>query len=227
MRAHSGLVFAVVLTLLGLQIATSIVEKVLAGTAIGFVGSFVLTLVGIVVGIGATVISLKLVEGKHAEYKDLLPRWGIIWRFVVAGFLVAVLVAIPVVVGILVSVMAFFAAGGEVAALEPAVTNMPPGAIAAAFVPGLITVLVALYLSLRFAAVRYAIIDGAGLVDSLRKSWHLTQGVVLKLALFALAAVAANIAGALVFMVGLLVSIPVTMLAMAHVYLKLKGRHNN
>jgi uncharacterized membrane protein len=81
-----------------------------------------------------------------------------------------------------------------------------------------------IYLALRYGMVRFAVIDGASVTDSLRKSAELTQGVKWHLLWFILSIIAINIVGAILFLVPLLVTVPVTMIAYAHVYQKLQGR---
>jgi uncharacterized membrane protein len=81
-----------------------------------------------------------------------------------------------------------------------------------------------IYLMVRYSMVRFAVIDGASVTDSLRKSAELTQGIKWHLLWFILAIIAINIIGAVLFLVPLLVTVPVTMIAYAHVYQKLHGR---
>ncbi len=82
------------------------------------------------------------------------------------------------------------------------------------------------YFAIRYSMSGYALIDGVGVTDSLRMSTKLTQDVKWHLVGFILIIVLLNIVGALLLGVGLLVSTPVTMIAFAHVYLKLKARHH-
>src|SRR3989338_315036 len=72
MRAHSALVFQVVLTLLALEVARAIVQKVLAGTALG---------------IGATRIALRLAQGHSAHYADIVPPMRLLWPYIAASLL--------------------------------------------------------------------------------------------------------------------------------------------
>jgi uncharacterized membrane protein len=87
------------------------------------------------------------------------------------------------------------------------------------------TTLVAIaYLSLRYSMARFAVVDGEGITDSLRKSAQETKGVKWHLLGFFLALIGLNILGAVALLVGLLVTLPVSAIAYAHVYLKLKNR---
>jgi len=90
---------------------------------------------------------------------------------------------------------------------------------------GLIALVIpGIYFLLRYSMVRFAIVDGKGIVESLRESGRITDGVKWKLLLFYLALIGLNLLGLLVLFVGLLVTIPVSMIAYAHVYQKLHAR---
>lgn len=71
------------------------------------------------------------------------------------------------------------------------------------------------------------IIDkGMGPIDALKESARITKGVRWHLFLFALSLLVLNIIGAICLVVGLLVTIPVTNLAIVHVYRKLLSETN-
>ena len=183
-KVHSALVFKVVLTLLAVQVAYSIVTKVLAGTALGFTAGAVLFVMSVVFGVGATLISLKLAKGEHAVYADIVPPARLIWWYVCASILAGLIVVLGLILLI---------------------------------IPGI-------YFVLRYSMVRFAILEGAGITESLGKSAKMTEGVKWHLLGFFAVMILLNIAGALVFLVGLLVSIPVSTIAYAHVYTKLRSR---
>lgn len=86
----------------------------------------------------------------------------------------------------------------------------------------LLLIVPGVYLLLRFSMARFAVVDGAGILESLKRSGRMTHGRKWHLLGFFLLMVLLNIAGALLLLVGLLVTIPVSMLAWAHVYHKLK-----
>lgn len=185
MRAHSAVVFSVVLTLLALQVATSIVQKVLEGTALGFLAELVLAIAAFVLSVGAARITLRLAQGRAVYYRDLLPPTALLWPYFAASLLAGLCIL---------------------------------GGLILFILPGL-------WIAVRLSMVRFEILDGAGILESLKKSWELTHGHFWPLALFFAALILVNIAGALLLMIGLLLSIPVTMIAYAHVYQKLKAVH--
>jgi uncharacterized membrane protein len=87
-------------------------------------------------------------------------------------------------------------------------------------VPGIIAAV-----GLMFAP--YLVIDkGLGPVKALEESWRITKGHKWQLFLFSLALIGLNILGLLALVVGVLVTIPVSMLASVHVYRKLEHSAN-
>ncbi len=239
LRAHSRLVFAVVLTLFAMQIAQAVVDKSLGGTPMGGMALLVVGIAGAVLGVGATVISLRLAEHKHAEYRDLVPEWRILWRMVLGGIVAGILIVLPLVAAagyVLVQLVnalgpgtvaaLFESLGGSAEAAQAAWEAMYAVFNGTTFMAIAVGALASAYFALRLAFARLAIVDGAGVIESLRRSWHLTRGAVAKLLLFALAAILVNLLGAIPFGLGLLLTIPLTLLALAHAYIKLKHRHH-
>ncbi len=92
-------------------------------------------------------------------------------------------------------------------------------------VVGLILLVVpGIYLALRLQFYSFYVVDkNAGFSDALKMSWEKTRGKVLDLFLFGLLLIALNILGALALLVGLLVTIPVSFVAVALLYRKLSA----
>jgi hypothetical protein len=183
-KEHSGLIFKALLTIFALEIASAIVSKVLENTLIGFLGNLAIGIAGFVVGVGLTFISLRIAQGKHVEFKDIIPPLEVLWRY----FLASLLVCLAVFAGFILLI-----------------------------IPGI-------YLALRFSLYRFAILDGAGVTDSIKKSSELTKGVKWQLLGFFIVMGVINILGAIALLIGLLITIPVTMIAYAHIYQKLSSR---
>ncbi len=79
-----------------------------------------------------------------------------------------------------------------------------------------------IYLALRLQFYSYVLLDkDTGVIDSLKKSWKLTQGNVINLFLFMLLIIGINILGAIALLVGLLITIPVSFIAVTLLYRKL------
>lgn len=92
-----------------------------------------------------------------------------------------------------------------------------------AIVLGLIFFIVpGIYLALKYQFTPYLIVDKKmGVMDAIKKSGEMTSGKLMDLFALALVNIGITILGALAFGIGLLVSAPVSMLIVAHVYRKL------
>lgn len=90
---------------------------------------------------------------------------------------------------------------------------------------GLILLVVpGIYLAIRLQFYSYYIVDkNAGAMDSLRMSWKATDKNVINIFLFELLIVGINILGAIALLVGLLVTIPVSFVAVTLLYRKLSS----
>ena len=76
--------------------------------------------------------------------------------------------------------------------------------------------------SIRLQYVTYLIVDkNMSAVDAIYKSWSMTKGNSWNLFFFGILLFLINVLGALLFLVGLFVTVPLTMLATTHVYRKL------
>jgi len=89
--------------------------------------------------------------------------------------------------------------------------------------PGLILFIIpGIYLGIRFQFYNCFIVDQkTGVIESLRRSWQITQGNVWNLFLFGLLLTVINILGLLCLIVGLFITIPTTTIAYIFVYRKL------
>ena len=76
--------------------------------------------------------------------------------------------------------------------------------------------------SLRFQFFGFLILEhDLGPIEALKRSFHITRGSTLKLLGFSLLFILINFMGALCLLVGLLFTVPLTMLALAYIYHKL------
>ena len=86
----------------------------------------------------------------------------------------------------------------------------------------ILLVIPGIYLALRLQFTPFFVIDkDMATMDALKASWDLTNGMVVNLFLFALLLIALNILGAIALLVGLLVTIPVSIFAVALLFRKL------
>jgi uncharacterized membrane protein len=89
----------------------------------------------------------------------------------------------------------------------------------------LLFIIPGLYLAVRFKMFPYVLIENenATLKDLIKMTYKLTYGHFWKVLGFLVALSLFNVLGALVFLVGLVITVPVSIFATAHVYEKLKN----
>ncbi|TAK05011.1 DUF975 family protein [Patescibacteria group bacterium] len=86
----------------------------------------------------------------------------------------------------------------------------------------LLFIIPGIYVSLAFTPIIYVVLDQkVGAVEAVQRCWNLTKGNRGRIFLFGLAAFGINLLGVLALGVGLLVTVPLTWLAMADVYRQL------
>jgi len=89
-------------------------------------------------------------------------------------------------------------------------------------IAGLILLIVpGIIFAIKLQFVDYLIVDKKMGIESLSASWKMTKGIKLNLFLFWVLLALINIAGALLLLVGLFITIPLSMIATAYIYKKL------
>jgi uncharacterized membrane protein len=175
-------------------------------------------------------IALKLAHHEHAAYEHIWPDWRLVWRYFASGVLAALATFVPILIGGLIVMLTGFATLGNLLSFSegqaPEFGVMSAAGIVAILLVAAVALVVAMYIALRYSMSRFEVLDGAGIVESLRKSTIITRGVKWKLVGFMLVLVAMNIVGLALLLVGFLVTLPISMIAMAHVYTKLRAHHH-
>lgn len=105
-----------------------------------------------------------------------------------------------------------------------AVVSIISGAIT--LIGFILLIIPGIYLMLRFALVKFLIIDkkSLGIMDALHESSNLTIGIKWELLGLLLVILLINILGVIPAGLGLLVTIPISMIALAHVYVALSKK---
>ncbi len=215
-KAHSGIVLTVFLIVFAVNIFASMFDSALEGNGfVQFISSVLFGIVGVVVGTGATYIVLKIAKGERAVRRDIVPPLSLLWRYFVVNMLVTV-----ITLGICAAcaLVGFSVVTGLLALELPLLATLAGIVIATTGIAFLI------YVALRYSVASFAILEGAKIMESVHRSAVLTRGVKGKLVLFVLVAGLINLLGLLALVVGLLLTIPLTALAFANVYLALKKR---
>ncbi len=162
--------------------------------------SFVFDVISFLVTLGIVKAIINLVDSGKGNLNDVLLPFKhpkILFNYILAGivlFVALVVALIPItIVGILTIGIGF-----------------------------LIGIPLLIWVGIRIGFFIYFIIDKeAGPIESLKQSWAATKGNVVNLILFYLLSTGVIVLGAIALVVGLLVAIPVVMVAQAYVYRRL------
>jgi uncharacterized membrane protein len=95
-------------------------------------------------------------------------------------------------------------------------------------IAGLIVfILPGIYLAVRLQFYKFLVVDHETMkpTDALRESMKMTEGIFWKLFAFIIVVILFNMLGALFFLIGLLVTVPITLLATAFLYKHLSAHH--
>ena len=174
---------------------------------------FIGGLMGVVVQLGMIRVSLKFCDGKKGKVDDLFATFNLLLKFVAASVLYSIIffsgMMLVVVFGV--ALTAEFGSG--------------PTSFRFFFVLSLLLALLTAIWMIQFSLFPYFIVDREfGPVKALKASSSACKNVKFHLFLFGLLLGLINIAGFLVFVVGLFVTIPTSMVAYAYVYRTLAGR---
>ncbi len=182
--AKKNLFFFVVLFIIVILISgvvSSLTRLSAHEPAFGFVLWLLQTVVNLVIGIGLIHITLKFLDKKKPEYKDLFY-----YKPIVNFFLASILEGLIIVGGLILLI-----------------------------IPGI-------FFAIRLQFASYLIVDkNIGPVQAIKASWHMTRGNAWNLFFFTILLCLINVLGALCLLVGLFVTVPLTMLATTFVYRKL------
>lgn len=205
---------------IGLAIILAAVSMVI-GTigAIPLLGFLVSLAGGTYIGMGVIQGTLRAQDNTEAlEYKDFWAPHPF-WKFLLASLLVGVVVALPI---ILVTVV-FGSALVLTYAMAPSAAGALSVLLILALVSGLSALIWAVMAGVYLMFVKFLVMDRAeiGIVEALKESKRLVTGNWWKVLGASLLMGLLNFVGALLLLVGLLVTIPVSMLFIAHIYREL------
>jgi hypothetical protein len=175
--------------------------------------------IGIMLSIGKINIALKFVKHKKTGYSDLLERKQCYWKFLGASVLYG-LIMLSCFLGGLITIMIVSIGFSIPLQSSQAMVIFPIAIIAIGFM---------IMLALKYQFYSYLIVDkNLGAQESLKESAQMTQGIKWDLLLFGMTLGLVNVLGFLAFGIGLLVTLPTTLLANAFVYSHLtRGHHHH
>jgi len=203
-KKNSKLIALLIVAFIIYQIVQGIVQGMFVRNSIfSSIISLIFTIVTIFLQIGATKILLKLVDGQKAQITELWAYPQFLPKMILATIISIIALGIPIALLI----------------------YLAPSLGILFFVTAIITLSIFYtYLALRFQFYSYYIVDrNTSFIDSFKLSWRATDKNVINIFLFELLLVGINILGAIALVVGLLVTIPVSVIAVTLLYRKLSS----
>jgi uncharacterized membrane protein len=168
-------------------------------------------IVSVLMTIAVVSVLLEIASGHTPVYKDLLKPFRS-YKITLHYFLGLLLIGLTIGVGALLLLIPLLL-----------------GSLAATIIAGVLLALAAIYALIRLQFFRYIVIEHehVGPIQAFRTSYTMTHGKFWQLLGFLFAIIVLNILGALLVLVGLLVTVPVTLLAYTHLYKKLSHSHSS
>lgn len=159
---------------------------------------------------------LLLTVGEKPGFDQFYRNWPKLLSWIVAHFLFS----IPFfILGILLLAPALLMT------LNFGYFNFTPLFLVLYFLGFILVLAVSFYILARFGFCSFFILDkNAGPIESLKASSAATDGIRWPIFLLILALIGLNLLGLLLFVVGLLITIPVTLIALATVYRQITGQ---
>jgi tetratricopeptide (TPR) repeat protein len=189
----------------------------LAFKGIGLLFSLLSSVLYLILQIGFIRISLNLHDGSPHGFADLFSSWRLFFKYLLGAILYGIRCFWPV-----------FLLGIVAAILIPGLKAQAPSTtLTAAIALGVLFVVLlplTVIWAIKYQYFGYLIVDrGLGPVEAIRESARVTDGTKADLFLFGLLIVGINLLGMLALMIGLFVTLPLSLIAYAHVYRRLSG----
>lgn len=197
-----SLVMVIMLLLNGGQ---AVFNKMGEKDPLSFIVALCISIIEMVAWLGVIKISLKLIDGEKPELNDVFSQYNIIFKFIIASFLFSIItMGLPLLI-----------------ALGGVLLKEIPYALPFMLVVALILMLRAM---LKYIFYEFLLVDkGYSPVGSLKKSAEIVKGSLLTIAFYFAFVFVFNIFGFLLFILGLFVTAPVSLLAGAYIYRKISA----
>ncbi len=222
-----------IIVLLGLSLTIGIVifvtytlQSLLQNnTIMSFISNFAFTLLRVYVSVALLKLCLILIDNRESEFSDIKPSWNETLRYLMLNLLMTVIV--------MVVVMLFAGFLGMLGLIRPGLmelyqnmmmkpeelTKYTSNEILYALMALLLLLLPAMLLMMRLQFATYYIIDKKmNIAAALMRSLMITKGYLFYIVLVFLLIILLNIVGLLFAFVGLLFTIPMTMIIIAMLY---------
>lgn len=207
---NDNLGFFIVLMLIVFAITgiPSIVSNLTKESMPSFSGlmTFISQLLGIFIAPGMIKIYLNVHDGQPARYEDIFAYSYLFLRYLGASLLVTLVVVSALILSLLPIFLVKY-------------LHLPDFWVVVIL---FVIMLAAIIFTIRLQFFGYFIVDqDAGAIESIKKSYVLTEGLMGQLIIFIFLIILINVAGALCLLIGLFATIPATTLAVTYVYRKL------
>ncbi len=185
-----------------------------------FITQLVLQIPAILMSIGITKIGLKIHDGEKTELKDLISQYKLFFRYLGGSLLYGLIVIGPIIILKAITLIGLFAyshKGDTWGLLYLLIPKLIP-------ILTLITIIITVILIIKFLFSPLFIIDKKnGPIESLKRSNLITKGHKIKIFGFTLVLALINFTGMFALGIGLFVTLPTTLIAVAYVYRKLSS----
>ncbi|MDB5260228.1 MAG: hypothetical protein JWN37_459 [Candidatus Nomurabacteria bacterium] len=179
-------------------------------------------IVGIIVSIALTTVALVITNNQTPTYGDLVKNfkdYKITLNYILASILVGlIMVVLWAPIAVLLVLYFLSSLRGETF-IPHAVTDLTIG-LGSVFI---LLALFGVYVIVRLQFYKFIVIDikDIGPIDAIKKSMEITRGRFWKIFGFLILIVLFNIVGIIALGIGLLITVPVSLLAMTYLYRKL------
>ena len=180
---------------------------------------FVWFIAQIFISMGLVYMSVRIVRGEKIAWTDFKVAAKYFWKFLGAAILL--LIPLVVVIGILMAIFvgSIFLNAGSLGGLA--------GVGIVGMIVGLAVFVGILWYIMAFYFYQYAVIDqNKGPMGALKESFRMTKGTRWKLVGFTLLIGLFNLVGMIPFLLGLIVTTPMTIIMYAYVYEKVRMHAN-
>ena len=199
------------------------------GGSIPFLNAAYNLIIAPIISAGLSIFALNLARGVEGKVDDLFQGFnkfgnflGAYWLFV----LIVVVLYIPTGIGLVIDLFVIRNIPNNISAISISKELFATIPVITIVLGTASTVLLILAL-IRFSLVTYLIIDGMNVMDAYRESWRLTEGRGLTIVILAIINFLIGLIGFLLLFVGLLVAIPITKIAFASLYVRIKGSNQS
>lgn len=166
------------------------------------------------INIGQTLVFLRIAQGREASFGDVFRGGRYIFRYILASIILGLVVTVGTAIG---------AIPGAIAAVSGAIEDDQTKMLLV-LLGVLVAFAVMLIFLVRWSQYYYLIVDrDAGATESLRMSSEITRGRLWGLGGLWLLAALVNLGGAVACLVGLVVTVPFTLILFAVAYQSLSG----